>query len=513
MAETAPTPAAAPHPDNVLVLGKVALILEKNELIVKDKALTKRHRQKKICGIPVGSCPTELPIPFYNILWAELMQNSIVAIAFASVSKKHTRPVQLQYEIPAADCSIDRTQAWIERLFQKAYANGAQQQKRAKVIVNPHAGPGGADKTWEQDVKPLFEAAHMQLDVVRTSFSGEAIGICEHLDISAFDIVIPCSGDGLPYECFNGFAKRPDARRALHQVAVAHIPCGSGNAMSCNLYGTHYPSVAALAIIKGVRMPMDLVSITQGETRSLSFLSQALGIIADGDLGTEHLRWMGAKRFDVGVVQRIFSKKTYPVELSVKVGITSKEDIKAHYKREQRDGDFTLRREDYATGTGSSTASTSSASNNDGLPPLKFGTVNDKIPDDWQTASLDTMGNFYCGNMAYMAPNANFFAAACANDGLMDLVTNEGNLSIAKYLGLMTSIEDGSFFTNDLISYRKVLAYRITPRQQDGYISIDGEKVPFKPFQAEIHPGLGTVISKNGRYEANGPPGWQYAED
>lgn len=113
--------------------------------------------------------------------------------------------------------------------------------------------------------------------------------------------------------------------------------------------------------------------------------------------------------------------------------------------------------------------------------------------------------------MAWMAPAANFFPAACMNDGLMDLVYNDGDLSAAKYIGLMTAVEGGKFFDNPHMTYRKILAYRITPRYQKGggYISIDGEKVPFEPFQVEIHPGLATVLSKNGRYENPGPSGWE----
>lgn len=109
-----------------------------------------------------------------------------------------------------------------------------------------------------------------------------------------------------------------------------------------------------------------------------------------------------------------------------------------------------------------------------------------------------------------MAPDANFFTAACMNDGLMDVVINDGDIPALKYIDLMTSIETGKFFDNSLVSYRKIVAYRFTPRNQaDGYISIDGERVPFEPFQVEVHPGLGTVLSKSGRYEANGPPDWE----
>ncbi|KAI1655137.1 sphingoid long chain base kinase 4 [Daldinia decipiens] len=514
MAEATPVavaPAAQPVAKDVLLLAKgVSLSLTDNSLIVKDENHARRHR-KKLCGIPVGSAPAEFSIPLYNVLWAEVVADHLVVDYADPASKKHLRAVKLSYALGETARGV--VDAWVGMALEQAYGT-AQRSKRAKVLVNPHAGPGGADKTWEHDVKPLFEAARMSLDVVRTKFSGEAVGICEQLDIDAYDIVIPCSGDGLPYECINGLGKRPDARKALQQVAIAHIPCGSGNAMSCNLNGTHRPSFAALAVVKGVRTPMDLMSVTQGDKRMLSFLSQSVGIIAECDLGTENLRWLGAARFNVGLAQRIFSKKLYPCDISMKVEIPEKADIKAHYKRERDGCDHTTRREDgvsrEASSAGESTSSETDSG--EGLPPLRFGTVNDKIPEDWETASYDKLGNFYCGNMAWMAPDANFFAAACPNDGMMDVVLNDGDISAAKYLELLMSVEHGRLLDNPHVSYRKVVAYRFTPRdQEDGYISIDGEHVPFEPFQVEIHQGLGTVLSKNGRYEAAGPTGWEKA--
>ncbi|KAJ2966345.1 hypothetical protein NUW58_g10683 [Xylaria curta] len=218
---------------------------------------------------------------------------------------------------------------------------------------------------------------------------------------------------------------------------------------------------------------------------------------------------MGAKRFDFGVVQRIFTKKVYPCDIAIKVEIEDKDQIRSHYKRMRTGGE-----QSYKTEGGESTASVITADSKpdsgEGLPPLRFGTVKDKLPDDWQTASYDRLGNFYCGNMAWMAPDVNFFPAACMNDGLMDVITNDGDLSALKYFDLMTSIDSDHFFDKPLLTYRKVVAYRFTPRNQaNGYISIDGERIPFEPFQVEIHPGLGVVISKSGRYEAYGPRDWE----
>jgi sphingosine kinase len=108
-----------------------------------------------------------------------------------------------------------------------------------------------------------------------------------------------------------------------------------------------------------------------------------------------------------------------------------------------------------------------------------------------------------------MAPDLNFFSAALANDGLMDLITSDGDISPLKSMSLQLSVESGHFFDSPLVSYRKVSAYRVIPRSQGpGYISIDGEAIPFGPFQAEVHQGLGLTLSKKGMFEAPGPQNW-----
>lgn len=42
-------------------------------------------------------------------------------------------------------------------------------------------------------------------------------------------------------------------------------------------------------------MPIDLFSVIQDGKRSLSFFSQCIGLMAELDLWTEHLRFLGSK--------------------------------------------------------------------------------------------------------------------------------------------------------------------------------------------------------------------------
>ncbi|PHH61667.1 hypothetical protein CDD81_8078 [Ophiocordyceps australis] len=445
---------------HLALFGGRYMTIADSHLLIDDITDFKKSKSNRSCCLPRPPDDDDKRlIPLYNILWVELLPNKKLTIDYAArVSKTSIRPETLTFEIDYRSRHCERPEDFVSALMRRAYGD-AQRQKRAYVLINPHAGPGGALRKWKRDVKPIFEMARMVLDVVTLKRGGEAVELVEKMDTNMYDTIVACSGDGTAHEIFNGLAKRADA-------------------------GT------ALASIAGVVTPLDLVSITQGDRRTVSFLSQSLGIVAESDLATEHLRWMGSFRFELGVMTRIFRRKCFPCDIAVKAEVEQKDDVREHYRRH--------------TSVGGS--SISNHKEEEGLPALCHGTVEDELPADWELVPHDKLGTFYCGNMAYMAPDLNFFSAAVASDGCMDLVTIKGDLSPLTAMQTLMSVETGQFFDSRHVSYRKVSAYRIIPREQeDGYISIDGERVPFEPFQAEVHRGLGRVISKRGRFEADGP--------
>ena len=427
-------------------------------------------------------------IPFFNILWAELQELDIVIHYAHTTSKDVVRIAVIQYLVD----KLHRPQvtAWIAQLMDRAYGN-SQRQKRIKVLINPFGGVGSAQKWYYRDIEPIFQAAKCPLDVERTQFKGHAVEIAEKMDVDAFDVVATCSGDGLPHEVFNGLGKQAKARSALSKVAVVQLPCGTGNAMSKSVNGTMSNSLAALAVVKGVRTPLDLVSITQGDSRTLSFLSQSFGIIAEADLGTEHIRWMGDSRFLYGILIRLLRKTIWPCDLAIKVDIP-KSGIREHYtsesmtrlSMEERRRKFPALEPREAEGAG--------------LPELRYGTVNDELPEGWELVPYEKLGNFYCGNLPWMSDDAHFFPATLPHDGYWDLVTIDGDISRAAAINMLMAVDKNQFFDIPLVNYRKVSGYRLIPRQKTGYISIDGERVPWQPFQAEVHHGLGTTLTRTG---------------
>jgi sphingosine kinase len=113
--------------------------------------------------------------------------------------------------------------------------------------------------------------------------------------------------------------------------------------------------------------------------------------------------------------------------------------------------------------------------------------------------------------MGYMAPDLDFFPAALINDGLMDLSMINGDIGISKAFQIGKGLARGTYIDDEVVSYRKIAAYRVKPMHERGYLSIDGESYPLAEFQAEVQKGLARVICKRGVFEAPGPKGWQNA--
>lgn len=523
--QSTPNPSEDPlDASDVLTVDRNAtLTLGIDSLVVLDEGLRHRRAAGNCCGLLPQRSKTTKAIPFYNVLWAELSSFDVTIHYAQSTGKKSCVVACINYNV--TDKSLHaHAERWVEKLMGRAYPSTTTRKKRIKALINPFGGQGYAQKIWTSAAEPIFAAAHCEVEVERTAYRGHAVEIAEKMDVDAYDVVACASGDGLPHEVFNGLAKQSNPRCALRKVAVVQIPCGSGNAMSLNLNGTDSPSLAALAIVKGTKTPLDLVAITQGVNKYYSFLSQAVGIVAESDLGTESLRWMGPLRFTWGILVRLLGKTIYPAEVAVVLESDDKPAIKESYWRaveEQKTAKSKhLQHEDHDQ--------TLMANEDDQVPILQYGTVQDPLHANFQSEDMPTLGNFYVGNMCWMTADAAFFATALPSDGKMDMISISGLLPRVTGLRMLATAGDGCLIDFPEVSYRKVSAYRITPRvappppkrklrtkvgrwlggaakQREGLIAIDGESVPFEPFQAEVVQGLGTVLSKRrGIYECDG---------
>lgn len=93
------------------------------------------------------------------------------------------------------------------------------------------------------------------------------------------------------------------------------------------------------------------------------------------------------------------------------------------------------------------------------------------------------------------APHARF------DDGLVHLCWVRAGISRAALLRLFLAMERGSHFSLGCpqLGYAAARAFRLEPLTPRGVLTVDGEQVEYGPLQAQVHPGLGTLLT--------GPPG------
>lgn len=422
----------------------------------------------------------------------------------------------------------------VNTILKAAYKN-TKPQKRFLVLINPIGGPGKAKQIYEKQCAPILALAHCKATVMVTTHRFHATEIAQSLEhpLENFDAVICCSGDGIPHEVINGFAARPDGWEILKNLPLCQLPCGSGNSMAVSLHGHPSTSQATLGFIKGIKMPIDLMLMTQGTgadcKKTLTFLSQAFGIIADADLGSENLRWMGGFRFELMVGVRAFRMKKYPCDIYIKYAHRGTDAVVSHFNENKPSHHHLpshLHRNSFSKERSHNNKLPQNhheiqsvnlqdqqpqeplvpiASSTESLMTPHFGTVNDPVPEDWEHIDGSSLGLFYSGNMPWVSDGALMFPGVISNDGTFDvLMFDVAGANIVNTLNFYTSIEKGEHVHVDPALYSKVVAYRLVPKKDHGYLSIDGESFPHVPFQVEIVPSCACLLSPTGSYAYTG---------
>ncbi|CUA68385.1 sphingosine kinase [Rhizoctonia solani] len=431
-----------------------------------------------------GKKTQKLVTNFRNVLYAEALPEGVVKIATLARRKSSYRLVTVEGGIREPD-TAETAQVWIDELMRLAYGD-VPPHRRFKVFVNPAGGQGKGVQLFEKKVKPILLAAHGEVDVVVTKHSKHAFELAQECALD-FDALLTVSGDGLVFEVLNGFSKRSDAAQAF-ALPVCPIPAGSGNALSISLLGPEEGpdvAVAALNAIKGRRMPYDLCSFTQDGETSVSFLSQAIGLMADLDLGTEHLRWMGGARFIAGYLRGIINNKPCAMTLSIKMPNRDKSEMVQALHRFKADPKLAAGPTLSVTENRESTITPSYLQEDVDAP-------------GWFTFDKPVL-YVYSGTMSYVSSDLMAFPVALPSDGMVDITVQE-LVSRPLMVKMISGGETGEQFWLPTQHYFKAEAYRLRPHASSGHLSIDGERFPYKEFHVETLRGLGTTLSMTGAW-------------
>ncbi|OZJ06779.1 hypothetical protein BZG36_00408 [Bifiguratus adelaidae] len=227
----------------------------------------------------------------------------------------------------------DKSLKWCQAVMKSAYRD-SRPGKRFLVLINPFSGQGKAKDIWNQRVKAVFDAAEANCEVIYTTHANHAAEIALDFDLAQYNAVVTVSGDGIIHELINGILKRPDGREVAKRLPIGPVPGGTGNALVVSLLGHEAgadPVVAAVQVIKGRGMDMDICSITYAQDHYYSFLTQNYGITAYADLATEGLRWLGDTRTTLGVLKEIVANSSYGAKIQLDVVKDDKAVIKRGY--------------------------------------------------------------------------------------------------------------------------------------------------------------------------------------
>ncbi|XP_036325922.1 sphingosine kinase 2 isoform X3 [Rhagoletis pomonella] len=124
-------------------------------------------------------------------------------------------------------------------------------------------------------------------------------------------------------------------------------------------------------------------------------------------------------------------------------------------------------------------------------------TLEEPVPDDWiveegEFVMVQAAYQTHLGSDCFFVPQAKF------NDGIIYVVIIRTGISRSQLLNFMMGMSSGTHVpvtNNEFIKMVPVTAFRIEPYDNEGILTVDGERIEFGPLQAEILPGMVRVMA------------------
>lgn len=235
------------------------------------------------------------------------------------------------------------------------------------------------------------------------------------------------------------------------------------------------------------------------------------GLLSDIDIESERLRAIGGQRFTVWSVARLIGLRTYHgkvwyLPLGLRRSVSANVTLDSEWtdfepsSRNRVDSWYsaTSRRSAYFSTTASSYRSTDDRPTVRTFgPPSQLSSLTQPVPSHWVCVE----GPFVFVHAAYQSHLSNdvvFAPRSRLDDGVIWLCIMKAGASRAQILTFLLGLSSGNHATTperNVATMIPVQAFRIEPKEDEsGYITVDGEKVDYGPLQAEVFPGIASII-------------------
>lgn len=368
-------------------------------------------------------------------------------------------------------------------------------KKPLLILVNPKSGVGTALKTFHDLVGPILDEADVPYDMVLTTRSGYGQDLIVNEDLSRWGGIVIISGDGLLYEVVQGLFKRPDWAKVT-KIPLSIIAGGSGNGLARTLAfesGDSYQNngilASAMSLVRRRYRSMDLLAVQSASGKNVyAFLSIGWGFMADCDIESETLRFMGEPRFVLWSLWRATVFRHYRGRLSYK---------RAHPKESKGSQASSADDDTYIDPNWSAKDDYPSS---DGVPvhmtsEFMLPSLSKPVPDDWTVVEEDFV-MVYATNTAFIATLLQPAPQAKMDDGTIWLLIIKKGVSRMEMIRILRGVEQGTHTEFSSVQIVPVSAFRLEPLSKTGHIVVDGELIDYEPIQAQVLPSYFNIITK-----------------
>lgn len=367
-----------------------------------------------------------------------------------------------------------------------------KQEERYLVLINPFSGKKKGQVIYETMVQPMLEQCNgVSHDVLVTTHAGHASERMAQMipngerdekddgfndDISKYDAIIVMGGDGILAEVLQGIERRDDSKSILLKLKFGIVGCGTSNGLAKSL--THAANEkyndngleSTFLICKGHSQTMDISKYQTLSSKKTytSFLTFSWAFIADLDIESEVIRFLGVLRNDIWAVWGILKLRTYRAKFS-------------YLPPSKQEG----------TRTDLSSLTSPRRMEASMMPPVD----QDTVPSDWITIEDDFI-LFWASHVTHAATNTFHSPSSTLQDGVFQIFIIRKPCSRLALLPILLGMEHGTHFESsehaELIS---CVAYRLDPADSKAsYNDLDGEVVESGRIQAYVVPSAMNIF-------------------
>jgi len=211
-------------------------------------------------------------------------------------------------------------------------------------------------------------------------------------------------------------------------------------------------------IVKGRSSKCDLSHYETENESYGAFLTYSWAMIADIDIESETIRFMGMLRNDLWAVWRVINLRSYKgkfsfLPASVDDGINS--------------GDYTKD---------------------------NFPAIGDDVPSNWLTIEGDFI-LFWASQVTHASSATIQSPDSKLNDGIFNIMVIREPCSRFQVAKILLGLENGSHTKNAKAEFFPCVAFRMDPVSSGSFNDIDGEVVEFGRIQGRVQPSVLNLFS------------------